>query len=176
MGFIVPILSLGLSAVTSFAQVGAANAQAAATQEAARRQTLATYDEVQRQQNEVIKTAEGQISDRIRAANAELGSVRVMALERGVSGSTMVSFANTIGYLEGLDIARIKNSRDSNIAAGEAAKRAAQNGYFNTVTIAQNQKNVATTTAMLNLFGSGLQIGGNLYAQNQQLNAYRNTT
>lgn len=172
-----PVLAIGqlaLGAVTAFAQIGQANAMYQAQQEAANRQIEASYKEISRQQEEVNRIAVEQKSDRIRQANAELGTVRVSAGERGVSGGTMMAYARAIGALEGMDISRIEKNRESNIKAGEAAKVAAQNQYFSTLTIAANQTSAAKTSAFLGFVGSGLQIGSGLYKQSSVLGTLSN--
>lgn len=177
MGPIMPMLMIGqavLGVVTGFAQMSQARAAQQAANEAATRQIKATYDEVSRQQKEVNRIAVEQASDRIRAANAELGTVRTSAGERGVSGTTMVSFARAIGALEGMDLSRIEKNRQSNIAAGEAAKRDAQNNYITAVTIAANQASAATTSAWLGMAGSGLQIGASYAGYQQRQSYYQN--
>lgn len=178
MGPIMPMLMIGqaaLGVVTGFAQMSAARSAQQAANEAATRQIKATYDEVSRQQNEVNRIAVEQASDRIRAANAELGTVRTSAGERGVSGTTMTSFARAIGALEGMDLSRIEKNRQSNIAAGEAAKRDAQNNYITAVTIAANQASAATTSTWLGMAGSGLQIGSSYVGYQQRQSYYQNT-
>lgn len=175
MGVALPILQIGLGAVSMFAQMGLANQQFAAQSAAITAQAKATYGEAQRQEQEVNKVAVEQTSDRMLAANAELASVRVAALERGVSGTTLTGFARTIGYLEGTDLARIEKRRAANIAAGEAAKANAKQGAIAQINIAQNQRNASTIGALLGFAGSGLQIAGGYYNQQQQLAALRNT-
>lgn len=145
------------------------------TTDAAQKQTMATYAEVQRQAGEVNRIAAEQTSDRVRAANEELSTAKVAAMERGVSGTTMSSIVREIAYLEGADISRIESNRKSNIEAGEAAKASAKNGFLETINIAQNQLNVATTGAILGTVGSGLSIAGNYYANQQQLASLQNT-
>ena len=162
MGAIMPMLIIGqavLGMVTGVAQMAQARSAQQAANEAATRQIKASYAEITRQQGEVNRIAVEQASDRMRAANAELGTVRTSAGERGVSGTTMTGFARAIGALEGVDLSRIEKNRQANIAAGEAAKRDAQNNYITTVNIAANQASAATSSAWLGMAGSGLRIG-----------------
>ena len=169
MGFVAPALAIaqaGIGVVGAITQQNQANQAASDQKDAASKQTQATYGEINRQQTEVNRIAAEQTSDRVRAANAELGSARVAAFERGVSGSTMSALTRNIAYLEGADLSRIESNRASNIASGEASKASAKNGYLETVTIANNQASAATTSAWLGAAGSGLQIAGN-YFQNQ---------
>lgn len=168
------IASTGIGIASAVSQQSAADQQAADQKAALAKQTAATYTEVDRQEREVSRVAAEQSSDRVRAADAELASARVASLERGSSGSTMMAIARQIGYLEGADLSRIETNRQSNIAAGEAQKVSAKNGYFEGVNIANNQKSVATTSAWLGAVGSGLSIAGNYFNNQQQLNAAQN--
>ncbi len=169
------IAQIGFGAVGAMTQASAARRQEQQSNDASRKQTKAIYSEVGRQQVEVNRIATEQASDRIRVANADLASARVAALERGVSGTTMSALVRKIGYLEGADLSRIEYNRKSNIDAGEASKASAKNGYIESVAIAANQRNVSTTSAMLGAVGSGLQIAGNFFNTQTQLNALQNT-
>lgn len=174
MGFALPVIAIGqavLGAVTMFAQKGAAEANAEAQFKAAARQAHASYKEITRQQEEVNRIAQEQVSDRVRAANQEMGALRVTAGERGASASTVVGLARTIAHLEGVDISRINKNRKSNIEAGEAAKEAARIGFVNTINLAQNQAEVEVLSAGLNFLGSGLQIAGGFVRDRAFLNS-----
>lgn len=175
MGMILPVLQIGLAAVTGFAQMSMANQQYNLQSQAITAQTQAVYKETQRQEEDVNRTATEQTSDRMLAANNELATIRVAALERGVSGTTLVGFARTVGYLEGVDVARIDKNRASNIAAGEQAKANAKAGYMTNIAIAQNQRQTALIGATLGIVGSGLQIGAGYYKDQQTLHALQNT-
>jgi hypothetical protein len=174
---IMPILAVGqavLGVVSGFAQISMARKQAQAQQDAATQQLKLSYKEISRQQEQVNETAQKQESDRVRAANAELGTMRVATAERGVSGTTVTAFARTIGFLEGVDLARIERNREANIEAGEFGKESALAGYHNSITIAQNQAQVSMVTAGLGMVGSGLNIAGNYYKDQQALQSKRN--
>jgi phage terminase large subunit len=165
---------LAVTGVNAFVQKNQADRAADAAELAAQRQTKAVVGEVNRQQLEVNRIAAEQTSDRIRAANADLAAVRVAGMERGVSATTMAGLVRHVAYLEGADLSRIDKNRKANLEAGEAAKASAKNGFLESVAIADNQRNVATTSAILGTVGSGLAIGGNFYAQQQQLNTLQN--
>jgi hypothetical protein len=134
----------------------------------------ATIAEVNRQEAEGKRIATEQVSDRIRIADEQLGAARVTAGERGVSASTMQSFARAIGFAEGLDTGRLRAQNVKNIAAGEASKKNAELGVFDSINIVQNQKNTAINSATLNFIGSGLQIAAGAYAQNAAMTAAHN--
>lgn len=174
---VMPALAIGQAAVGvvgAMAQAGQASSQEAASNEAARKQTQAVYAEVARQQVEVNRVAAEQKSDRIRAANAELGAARNAAMERGVSGTTMSAITRHIAHLEGADLSRIEANREANIQAGEATKTNAKNGLIESVNIAANQRSAATTSAFMGAVGSGLSIAGNYYQNQQSLNSLQN--
>jgi hypothetical protein len=134
----------------------------------------ATVAEVNRQESEGKRIATEQVSDRIRVADQQLGTARVTAGERGVSASTMRSFARAIGFVEGLDTGRIRAQNVQNIRAGTASKKNAEQGVFDSINIVNNQKAIATQSATLNFIGSGLNIAAGVYAHNAALNAAQN--
>lgn len=171
---VIPALSLGLGAVSMFSSQSAAKAQAAAQTAQFQHQEAATIAEANRQEGEVKRIGTEQISDRMRVANEQLGAVRVSAGERGVSTSTMQSFARSVGFLEGLDIGRIRTQAARNISAAEATKKNAKVGVMDQLNIVENQKNVSMTSSTLNFIGSGLQIASGVYAHNQALDAAQN--
>lgn len=168
------IAQVGMGVVGAVTQANQANQAAAANKDAAQKQTEASYAEITRQQGEVGRIAGEQASDRVRAADAELGSAYVSALERGVSGTTMSAISRNIAYLEGADLSRIESSRQSNIDAGEASKLSAKNGFIESVNIANNQASAATTSAWLGAAGSGLNIAGNYFQQGSYLQSLQN--
>lgn len=177
MGFVAPALAIaqaGIGVVGAITQQNQANQAAADSKDAASKQTQAAYAEIGRQQGEVSRIASEQTSDRVRQADAELGSARVAAGERGVSGSTLSAITRNIAYLEGADISRIEANRKSNIASGEASKTSAKNGFTESVNIANNQAAVQTTSGWLGAAGSGLQIAGNYFNTQSQLSAAQN--
>jgi hypothetical protein len=126
----------------------------------AAQQTQAQYTEIDRQQRRVNEVAEEQRSDRMRKARQELGTMRVLVGERGSSETTGNALMSEVGYFAGLDLSRIESNREDNIAQGEAAKKAAQQGGLNTIEIAKNQASVASKGINMALIGTGLQILG----------------
>lgn len=123
-------------------------------------QTTAQYAEIDRQQRGVNRIAEEQRSDRMRRAYSEMGTMRVLAGERGASAQTTNALLGEVGYLAGLDLSRIEQNRKANIDAGEASKKAAHQGAVNVIDIAKNQSRVASKTVGMALVGTGLQIAG----------------
>ena len=174
MSTILTVTALVVAAATAAVQVSNANEMQSIQNKAAVKQAELQYKEISRQQGEVNRISQEQKSDRVRKADQELGTLRVLAGERGVSGGTFTALAQEIGYFEGIDLSRIEGNRESNIEAGEAQKKAAQQGAINTVTIAAQQASAATTGAVLNGIGSGLQIGAGYYNKGEQLDALKN--
>jgi hypothetical protein len=167
MGAAAPFISIGMGVLN--AGMGFLQASQEADNQAkmagiqakqAAQQTLAQYQEVDRQQREVNRVAEEQRSDRMRKARQELGTMRVLIGERGVSSTTGKALMSEVGYFAGLDLSRIEGNRQANIEAGEASKRAAQQGGLNSIEIAQNQIKVANKGVNMALLGTGLQILG----------------
>src|SRR5215217_4830415 len=122
------IAQVGIGVVSAFGQQSNAQKAEDDQKKAAAKQTGEVYVEVARQQSEVSRIAGEQVSDRVRAANADLAAARVSASERGVSGTTMAAITRNLSYLEGADVSRIKANAEANILAGESQKRSAKNG------------------------------------------------
>ena len=165
MGIAIPMLVIAVaSAAMQFKQSrDEANNQAKMAGIQARQaeqQVNAQYTEIDRQQRKVNEVAEEQRSDRTRKAQQELGTMRVLVGERGVSQTTGEALMGEVGYYAGLDLSRIEINRQDNIEQGEAAKRAAQQGGLNAIEIAQNQINVAGQSVRNAGFGAGIQIAG----------------
>lgn len=152
--------SASMSFVESRQQAKAQQQMADENARAANEQAKLQYGEIQRQQEETNEIAQQQKSDRVRQANQELGTLNVLAGERGASGSTLGALATEVGYYEGLDISRIETSRKQNIASGEASKKAAQQGAINTINIAELQSKAAAKSVKFAGIGAGLQIAG----------------
>lgn len=165
---------LALGAFGMFSQQKNAKDAADDQKEQLKQAARLTNIEVGRQQHEVNRIAAEQKSDRIRQANTDLAGARMSGMERGVSNATMSQFVRNVAYLEGADISRLERNRQSNIAAGEATKAKAKQGVIDGVNIANNQAAAATTSAWLGFAGSGLQIAGNYYNNQQQLSAAQN--
>jgi hypothetical protein len=172
-----PFVMIGLAVMSAAMSVmqakGSANAAAksgAIQEKAAVQQTLAQYAEADRQEGQVNGVAEEQRSDRMRQATAELGTMRVLTGERGTSETTTNALLGEVGYYAGLDLSRIETNRLDNIAQGEAAKKAAQQGGQNTLDIVNNQISVANKTVGLSVLGAGLQIAGT--TANQTIDYY----
>jgi len=160
-------------------QAAVARQQAEAEYAAAAQRANAEYSEANRQigeaQIEEIETK----SDLIREANEQLGTLR--AAETALSDSSLGNLFFESQYQNSADLVRITEQVDKQVAAGQAAKSAAAQGYINTVTIAKNnagnammRANAASNSAALQ--GIGTAISGTVGAVNQRntLNALKN--
>jgi len=94
------------------------------------------------------------VSDRVRLANRELGALTVMMGEQGVSTSSIAGLSTDSAYTTGMDISRVNASRDNQIESLQAAKRAGQQGYLNSTTLAYNQGAAAVANANANAIGA----------------------
>jgi len=167
MGPAAPFIMIAMavaSAAASFmqarSQAGNEMKMAALQAKQAEKQTLAQYQEADRQQREVNRVAEETRSDRMRKARQELGTMRVVAGEKGLSETTGNALMGEVGYVAGLDQSRIEMNRQDNIEQGQAAKRAAWMGGNNTIDIANRQIKVAQQSVKWAGVGAGLQIAG----------------
>jgi hypothetical protein len=150
-------------------QASQAQAAAKAQAQAAEMQAQATYAEATRQQTESNRIATEQKSDRIRQADQELGTLRVIVGELGSSSATSTNFFKEAGYIEGLDLSRIESNRQARIDSLQASKEAAHTGAMNTVSMANQQANFRTTNALIGFAGSALRIGADTYGKYQQI-------
>ena len=149
-------LSLAASAVQTVISISQANAQEDAAYEAALRNFEVADAENTRLQNEAIEIAEENKSDRMRQANAELGSIRVI---EGLSDASRQALVINAAYNEGLDLSRIDKNLDRQNEALQSNKRAAKVGYLNATTLASNQASSSRTSAVMGFVGSGLSLG-----------------
>jgi hypothetical protein len=167
MGPAIPAIMIAVAVAGAAQQFMATRQQAANDQKIASiqakqavEQTTAQYAEIDRQEREVNRIAEEQRSDRMRKAYQEMGTLRVLAGERGASAQTTNALLGEVGYFAGLDLSRIEQNRKANIDAGEASKKAAHQGAINVIDIASNQSKVASKTVNMALIGTGIQIAG----------------
>jgi uncharacterized membrane protein YciS (DUF1049 family) len=151
-------ISAGMEYAQSRQQQSAANRQAKQQSEQIAQQATAQYQEVNRQEQEVNRVAEEQRSDRVNKARQELGSLRVIAGETGASQSTFQSMATEIGYNSGLDLSRMETTRQGNIDAGEANKKAAHLGAVGQINIIQNQVNAAAQNTKWTAIGGAVKV------------------
>lgn len=169
----------GVMAIQQANQAAArAEAQAKQEYEAAAAETKAKYQEANRKiADEQSDNLDAQ-SDRIRAANKALGTLR--ATETALSDSSLGTIFFENAYGDALNYTRIdENSKREQIAL-ESEKYGAEQSYINRTTLAQNQAtnaiaeaNARKTNAVLGIASSGLKIYSADFAQQSTLAAIR---
>lgn len=169
------IAGLALSAVSSFASIGQAQAQAGAAKKAAAANYQLQSEELTRRQKEENRLAAEKKSDVIRKADQQLGAVRTAQAEMGASPVSFMRLFSEVGGVEGLDLSRIEGNRKNTIEALQAGKKAAGQEYANTITSANNQYKAAVTSAALGFVSSGLQIGADYHSATTAEEIARNT-
>lgn len=134
---------------------------------------------LQRESNDLYDT---EVSDRVRLANRELGTLSVMLGEMGASSSSSTALLIDQSYTKGMDISRIEQSRINQIESLQSAKRAGQQGYLNQTTLAYSQGAAAVANANANAIGSITNAGSSYsgYKTNNRdyqlrLNGYKRT-
>lgn len=158
-----------VSAVGAKSQASAAASQARAQADQARLQ-IAEFD---RQQDEVEAIAAEKKSDRVRAADKEIGSIVASLSEVGALGTVNeLRFVQEAGFLEGLDVARIESNRRREVAGLEASKEAAAGGARASIGLAKTR----TQAAAIQFLGSGLSIGADAFQKKQQLKLAKDKT
>lgn len=160
-----------IAAPMAIAQFGLQIAGANASSRAAAADAEATYDanatnlqllvnDVARREIEVGIAEEQAVSDRVRQANQEVAQTQNLLLSAGTSSSSRAQLLNVLAFTEGTDIARLRQTANSERAALDAEVDAAIVSANNGNTIAENQANSQRTSAVLSTLGSGLQIAG----------------
>ena len=142
----------GLAAAQQQAKIAAESTERAYEAEASN--LALVQKENTRLQRESNDTYDSEVSDRVRLANRELGALTVMMGEQGVSTSSIAGLSSEASYTTGMDVNRINTSRDNQIESLQAAKRAGQQGYLNSTTLAYNQGAAAVANANANAIGS----------------------
>lgn len=166
--------SLALSGVSAVAQIRQADAIYEATQSAAQTNLQLQQQELLRQAQEVDEIAAEQMSDRIRAANRELGTLRAAFGEGNANLQTFARLVGDLAYYEGLDLSRIESNRKGKLGQLRAADDRARQEYVNTITGAKMERKATKTGALLGFAGSALQIGSDYYFRQQYLDLAKN--
>lgn len=150
--------------------------QAADTYRAAEENAKAQYAETNRKQAEAGLDAMNEQSDRIRAANEQVGTMR--ATETALSDASLGTLLFENAYGNALNYTRIDETFHRQIAALESEKSGAAQNYINTTTQAKNQaSNVMAeasarqTNAVLGAAGSYLSISNTAANQAKMVDA-----
>lgn len=105
---------IGMSVISAGAGMGAARAESAAATERSRQE----WQEFHRQQEEATNRAREEKSARASEADKLMGQMLAVMADNGGSGTQNESrFAGEIGYLEGLDLAKIEGNRRREVDA-----------------------------------------------------------
>lgn len=162
-----PATAVALSVASAAASAGGgfitANRQAKAASrraDAANRNHLMVTQENRRLQNETNRIRTERKSDRVRQANAELGTIRAASGELGLGHTT--PFVTEAAYNEGLDLSRIDTNADNQIQRIQASSKASHLSTLAEVQGAMSEAKAAKTGALLNALGSGLHIGADV--------------
>jgi hypothetical protein len=171
------------SAVSTAAAIDQANqAKARAAQQAqdaydaADANTKAQYAETNRKEAQAGIDSMNEQSDRIRAANEQVGTMR--ATETALSDASLGTILFENAYGDALNYTRIDENFHRQIAAMESEKGAAMQNYINTTTQAKNQaSNVMAeaearkTNAVLNGISTSLSIANSAQMQRETIGA-----
>ena len=155
-----------------------ARQQALASYDAAQKQIEAEYAEANRQIAEAQEAEVEEASDLIREANEQLGTLRVS--ETALSDSSLGNLFFESYYTNSLNLYRLDENVDKQISASESLKGAALQSYLTTVRGAENRaqnilaQNAAKTAGSgLNMIGSAIQSGADMYSQERTLDAIK---
>lgn len=201
--FALMITRVALAGVTAFAQMGALEAQAQhqnamlqhqydvaqAQYEANAKQLEYLSRDVSRRKDETRTEYQEAYSDRVMKANQEIAMASLLAEQRGVVGSTMQSMVRHLATVEGVDLSRIRGTRDSKLAALDSELEAGIINYNQNNKTAHNQSIAARnqtktnlagisaqrTNTLLNTVGSGLQIYTGYRRDKAQMGTLQNT-
>jgi hypothetical protein len=163
IGTYLMIGQFAFSALSTFSQIGSANASFAAEQQAADANFELNQAEAQRQQVEANRIAAEDKSDIVRRADAELSTIRAQVGDIGAGNTSLIRALVEVGGVEGLDLSRIEANRLGRVGQLQAAKKSGAQVYANTITKARNIQTSTIYGAKLGFIGSGLQIGASAY-------------
>lgn len=156
----VAIAQAGLQIAGARASAAEAASNAEATYEANATNLQLLVNDVARREIEVGIAEEQAVSDRVRQANQEVAQTQQLLLTSGTSASSRAQLLNVLAFTEGTDIARLRQTADSERSALDSEVEAAIASANSGNTVAQNQANSQRTSAVLGALGSGLQIAG----------------
>lgn len=161
----------GLAAVNMFVGLGQANANARAQYDANMENYALQMSDIDRRTGEANEQAREARSDRVLQANREISQTRLLAMENGVSGSTMDGLVRDLAMAEGMDLGRINKTLQSKKDSLNSERRASAVQTEQNNLIAKNQRKTAATQSILGGVGSGLQIASTHHYQQSRLNA-----
>lgn len=133
--------------------------QAKATSAAATEQSQQEWQEFHRQKQEATDAARAKKSDRAAEADKLMGQMLAVMADNGGAGTSNESrFAGEIGFLEGLDIARIEGNRRKEVEALSSAQNASGWRALNIISGA----GASAQGAIWNIAKTGIEVGRSL--------------
>lgn len=172
--FTLAIGQVALAGVSGFAQASAASQNASATYAANEEQMALLSEDIDRRKAENRSMYQDSVSDRVLQANQEIAATQLLAMERGVGGTTMDAMTRHLATMEGIDLSRLKKTHDSQSDALDSQLKAGVRDANNSNAAAYREAKTQSTGAMLGMFGSGLQIMSGYRHDQAVLEASRN--
>ena len=160
-------ITAAVTAATTAMQVSAANSAAEQNARFQQENAEAQNRELSRQQRAVRDQAREEKSDVIRAAERELGSLRVAEGAAGLTSTAFLGLVNEVASLEGIDLSRIDRNERDKLDALQAQKEAAARGATNNIIAFNTEASISNQKAIGTAVGSGLQIGMKVYGLSQ---------
>lgn len=177
IGTVFTLASAAFSVVNGVMGYMQANQQASQAQQIynqniaiAQRNAQMQNDEVLRQERQALEETVQQQMDRQRVANAELGTLRVLQGEMGMTGLSFDRLLLENSYGEGLDLTRMATGYGRALERGEADRAniaagfdAAARGQGAQLMQVQSQARSAGMSSLIGGLGSAVQIGTGWY-------------
>jgi len=177
IGTVFTLASAAFSVVNGLMGYISANQQAAQARaiydqnvEIARRNAQMQNDEILRQERQALEETVQRQQDRQRVANAELGTLRVLQGEMGMTGLSFDRLLLENSYGEGLDLTRMATGYKRALERGEADRAnvasvfdAAVRSQGAQLMQAQSQARSAGMSSLIGGLGSAIQIGTGWY-------------
>lgn len=127
-----------------------------------------------RLQRSVLSQSVQDMTDRMRQANAELGTINAAAGDAGIAGRSLAALQMEQAYVTGLDLGRIQDAAENQIETIQSQSEAGVAAAADSNRSVYQQTSASNTGAFLSLAGSGLQIASNYRATQQRLDLSRN--
>ena len=159
---------LALSAFSAHSQMKRSNAALAESYAIEEENLRAEVVEADRLSAEQDRIESEQVSERIRAANAELGTLRVALGEMGATGRSYTALFREAAFAEGTDLARIRTNSRAQKAAIQADLHASTRAAKDRTTLSLQRTQAQNREALLSVGKSGLQLGTDVYRRHQE--------
>lgn len=167
-GFAIPALMIASQAASAAIQHRGQSRAARSSYQRSQDNFRRAAIENARQQRDLQETGRQQASDRIRQSQQQLGRMRTLGAQMGASPASLALFRAEQAYAAGLDQSRISRSVREGIESIQAETEAGRMATRDAQRDVQNQVRANRTGLVLDVVGSGLQIGANEWARRQQ--------